>query len=91
MSHLLWLKSNTIRNSIPCVIIVSSVASERRRDGFSEDDVSCPTFVGNDVGGRTTHHVDDVERTFHLDEKIKIIYFNLVLFSFSYCASVKLI
>jgi hypothetical protein len=52
------------------MIVVSSVASERRRDGFPEDDVSSATFVGNDVGGGTTHHVDDVERTFHLNEKI---------------------
>ncbi len=49
---------------------MSSVASERRRDGFSEDDVSSATFVGNDVGGGTTHHVDDVERTFHLKKEI---------------------
>ncbi len=43
-----------------------AVGRQRRGDGLAEDDVAGTAALRNDVGGGLAHHVDDVQRAFHL-------------------------
>ncbi len=48
------------------MVVVRAVGRQRRGDGLAEDDVAGAAALRNDVGGGLAHHVDDVQRAFHL-------------------------